>query len=209
MKQKTIFEHIKKEIVQFSYDVKTNEKLTVVVFIGDEKNHTIHLSVHLNGKLSQANILGIVYGSGNSVVKFHTLQHHGAPETTSNLLVKGVLTGSSTLHYEGGIVVDPIAQKTDAYQRNENLLMNSNTHATSKPALEILANDVRCTHGATISTINPEHLWYLGSRGIEKNLARNMISDGFLRSMFLLITDVQIRETVEKKLNTVYKEIYG
>ena len=74
-----------------------------------------------------------------------------------------------------------VHKKTDAYQRNENLLLSSLSHATSEPALEIKANDVRCTHGATISSIGTEELWYMMSRGISEDVARDLIADGFLK----------------------------
>ena len=130
----------------------------------------------------------------------HTLQHHKAPDTTSNLLVKSVLSGSSEIFYEGSILVDLCAQKTDAYQRNENLLLDEHTHATSSPALEILANDVRCTHGAVVKTLDENELWYLATRGIDRKTGRDMIASGFLASALDRIPNVDERALVEQKI---------
>lgn len=182
MKNKIIIEHIEKKNTNLTYYVKKNESVTVVVLVQGEKNYRINLTLNLEGTGSEGTIIGLVHASKNASIIFHTLQHHAAINTTSNLLVKSILTDSSFLSYEGGIVVDKIAQKTNAYQRNENLLLDESAHAKSKPALEILANDVRCTHGATIGTLDPEQLWYLATRGIGKGEGRKLISNGFLMS---------------------------
>lgn len=162
------------------YHVYQDASLTLVYVIDTSTELTT--TVHLKGDHASATIIGIVTGNARNAMSINTLQHHAAPNTTSNLLIKSVLLDASSLRYEGSIVVDKVAQKTDAYQRNENLLLGARASAVSSPALEILANDVRCTHGAVVKTVDENELWYLSSRGIDYARGRIMIADGFLKS---------------------------
>lgn len=156
--------------------------------------------VRLVGRGAEATILGVGVLVGSETSVLHTLQHHEAPETRSNLLVKAVLKDASTFAYDGAILVDKNAQKTDAYQRNENLLLSDQAHAQSKPALEILANDVRCTHGATISTVNPDQLFYLESRGIKQPAGKLLLVEGFLQAPFFKLSDTIQKNQVQEEL---------
>jgi Fe-S cluster assembly protein SufD len=205
MKSKTItgntviIETIRSRDTTLAYRIKQDAMLTIVVLVSGNTNCAIDVGVHLVGKNSRATIIGLVRGSDDAQITFHTMQHHAAIGTTSNLLVKSILSDRSVFSYDGSIFVDQIAQKTDAYQRNENLLLDKTTRARSEPALEILANDVRCTHGATIGMIDKEELWYLATRGIADARAREMIATGFLQSAFSLIPDTMTREKIERK----------
>jgi Fe-S cluster assembly protein SufD len=109
----------------------------------------------------------------------YTLQHHKATYCTSDLLYKGALLGKSRSVYEGAIKVAKGAQQTDAYQANRNLMLSKNAHADSIPQLEIEAHEVRCTHGSTTSQMDQEELFYIQSRGIDKDPATKMIVEGF------------------------------
>lgn len=178
------------------YAVAASVHLTLVYFVSGGADIDLAPSVHLVGNGSSATVLGLVRGTKTAKIQVHTLQHHQAPNTTSNLLIKSVLSDKSVCMYEGGIRVDASAQKTDAYQRNENLLLDEHTKAVSSPALEILANDVRCTHGAVVKTLDENELWYLSTRGINRQDARGMIAEGFLLSAFSLIADSDERQKV-------------
>lgn len=180
-----------------SYDVGPRAHLTLVYVVSGGTDMEIIPSVHLSGEYASATVIGLVTGTGSAAIRMHTLQHHEAPNTKSTLLVKSVLSDKSSMSYEGSIRVDPNAQKTDAYQRNENLLLDPESRAISSPALEILANDVRCTHGAIVKTLDEHELWYLATRGIDRRSARSMIATGFLESALLLIPDEDIRKNVE------------
>lgn len=197
--KQTVVTHVGSTDTHLEYRVTGAAHLTLAVVVEAKGNVSINVIVHLMGKNAIATIVGIVRSRHGADIRFHTMQHHGAVNTTSNLLVKSVLTGTSKFSYDGSIYVDPVAQKTDAYQRNENLLLDSASRASSEPALEILANDVRCTHGATIGTVNDDELWYLATRGIDPQTARSMIADGFLRSAFELIPDTIVRSDIETK----------
>ncbi|MBA3534464.1 MAG: Fe-S cluster assembly protein SufD [Ardenticatenales bacterium] len=109
----------------------------------------------------------------------YTLQHHKATHCTSDLLYKGALLGKCRSVYEGGIKVAKGAQQTDAYQANRNLMLSRSAHADSIPQLEIEAHEVRCTHGSTTSQMDQEELFYLQSRGIDKDPATKLIVEGF------------------------------
>lgn len=189
--------HIGEEDVQYSYAVEKRADLLFIALIDATTDITARVDLRLVGEHATATCIGIVRGNGEATIVMQTLQHHEAPNTTSNLLVKAVLSDSATFSYAGSILVDEGAQKTDAYQRNENLLLSAAATATSKPALEIKANDVRCTHGATISSIGTEELWYMMSKGISEDIGRIMIADGFLKSALRLIPDIKKRATIE------------
>ncbi|HLD24596.1 MAG TPA: SufD family Fe-S cluster assembly protein [Patescibacteria group bacterium] len=179
---KTIINKIIRGKTKEEYRVQKNETLTLVYLVNSNDYIEIKSSVHLVGDGAKATIIGIVTGGARSIIQINTLQHHAASNTTSNLLIKSVLSDASSLKYFGSIVVDKQAQRTDAYQRNENLLLGTRSTATSSPVLEILANDVRCTHGAVVKTVDENELWYITSRGIDSARGRAMIADGFLKS---------------------------
>ena len=121
---------------------------------------------HLRGENSLAEMLGIFFADGDQFFDHHTWQLHESPYATSDLEFKGALKDSARSVYSGLIKVSEGAQKTDAYQQNRNLVLSREARADSIPNLEIGANDVRCTHGATISQVVPEHIFYLQARGI-------------------------------------------
>lgn len=193
--------------VSESYSVGKNAQLILVYVVNGSTDTDLSPSVHLVGTGASATIIGLIEGSAHGKIRVHTLQHHKAAETTSDLLVKSVLRGNSEVLYDGSIRVDVSAQKTDAYQRNENLLLDEHTHATSSPALEILANDVRCTHGAVVKTLDENELWYLRSRGIDRNSGRDMIATGFLKSALTRITGDADRALVGKKMEDLYGKL--
>lgn len=186
--ERTYVETVRAAQKTYEYVVGRDARATIVLLVS-RTSSTVNLRVRLHKPGASAKIVGVVMGAGNDTVTLHTMQLHEAPDTTSDLLVKGVLDDEATLLYDGSIYVAPKAQKTNAYQRNENLLLSQTAHAKSKPALEILANDVRCTHGATVGTLSAEQLWYLASRGIGKSKGSALIVSGFIQSAFTGIAD--------------------
>lgn len=137
------------------------------------------LDVHLEHKGAEAFISGLFLAGKDQQFEFKTKQMHAAPHTKSDLLFVGALRDNARTNYEGIIKVEKGAQKTDAYQKNNNLLLSKTARADSEPLLEIEANDVRCTHGATVGPVDAEDLFYLMSRGIEKELAKKLLIFGF------------------------------
>lgn len=133
-------------------------------------------------------------------VDHHTTQGHLAPDGTSDLLFAGVLDGRARSVYAGTIIVEPKAQRTNAYQNNRNLLLNSGTRADSIPRLEIMADDVRCTHGATTSTLEPSHLYYLCSRGLPEAQARELIVEGYFEAVLDRVPHESVRDVLREVL---------
>jgi Fe-S cluster assembly protein SufD len=135
--------------------------------------------IDLIGEGAVGKMSGFYFTDGNQHLDHDTQQNHLAPHTTSDLLFKGALKDSSRSVWQGMIYVAPGAQKTDGYQANRNLVLSHKARADSIPGLEILADDVRCTHGATVGKIDPDLVFYLLSRGIPYSEAEHLIVAGF------------------------------
>jgi Fe-S cluster assembly protein SufD len=131
---------------------------------------------------------------------YDTTQEHAAPNTTSDLFFKGVLADSARAVWRGVIRVDRGAQRTDAYQENRNLLLSRDAHADSIPGLEIEANDVRCTHGATVGQIDKLQLFYLMSRGLSRAEAEQVVVRGFFQPILDRIESEEVREALSAAL---------
>jgi Fe-S cluster assembly protein SufD len=135
-----------------------------------------------------------------------TLQIHQAPNTKSDLLYKNALRDQAKTIFSGLIVVDPDAQKTDAYQSNRNLMLSEEAEANSLPGLEIQANDVRCTHGATSSRIDAEQEFYLQSRGIHKQMADELLTFGFFEDVLSRLADDELHNALRGLVQTQFKK---
>jgi Fe-S cluster assembly protein SufD len=133
----------------------------------------------LAGEGGSGRMSGFFFADGDQHFDHDTQQNHLAPHTTSDLLFKGALKGRSRSVWQGMIYVAKNAQKTDGYQANRNLILSPDARADSIPGLEILADDVRCTHGATVGKLEQEPLFYLKSRGIPEKEAERLIVEGF------------------------------
>jgi len=197
---KLVVQPLKEGQSDHEYSVKKDKSLTLVLTAIDTKKIDASVVVRLSGSGASATIIGFVVGSKHADIKINTLQKHEAPDTTSNLLIKSALSGEARCVIDGGIRVEKKAQKTDAYQRNENLLLSATAYAESKPSLEILANDVRCTHGATVGPISQEEVWYLATRGISEETAQGLIVEGFFRSALDLVSDERVRSGILKSV---------
>ena len=142
-------------------------------------------------------MLGIYFGDGDQFFDHHTWQLHESPYGTSDLEFKGALKGNARSVYSGLIKVEEGAQKTDAYQQNRNLVLSRTARADSIPNLEIAANDVRCTHGATVSQVEEEHFFYLQARGLPRSEAQNLIVEGFFRPVIDRVPVEEIQSFLE------------
>jgi Fe-S cluster assembly protein SufD len=138
-----------------------------------------NLHVRLQGEGAENNATGLFLIDKNQHVDNFTLIEHASPRCTSNQHYKGVLDDTSTGAFNGKILVQPDAQKTQAYQSNNNILLTDTARIHSKPQLEIYADDVKCSHGATVGELNEEALFYLQSRGIPRDESRLMLMDAF------------------------------
>jgi Fe-S cluster assembly protein SufD len=158
------------------------------------------IEASLVGPGASAELKGLFFGTGQQFFDFHTLQQHDVGRTSSDLLFKGALRDEARSVYAGLIRIEPGATRSDAYQANRNLLLSRTARAHSIPMLEILNNDVRCTHGATVAPVDPEHLFYLESRGIPPGTAEQMIVHGFFGEVLDRIPVQQARDLVEQEL---------
>ncbi|MBJ7603167.1 MAG: Fe-S cluster assembly protein SufD [Candidatus Dormibacteraeota bacterium] len=154
----------------------------------------------LNGPGARAELKALYFGTGQQFFDFHTLQQHVVGHSTSDLLFKGALREQAQSVYAGLIRIEVGASGSDAYQANRNLLLSNQAKANSIPMLEIMNNDVRCTHGATVGPVDPEHLFYLESRGIPPMVAQRMVVHGFFGQVLERIPVQQARELVEQEL---------
>jgi Fe-S cluster assembly protein SufD len=146
-------------------------------------NGKVFLETKLAGPGAHAAVTGAYATRGRQHLDFDTLQEHAAPDTTSDLAFRGILDGRSSTVWRGMIQVDEGAQRTDAFQESRNLLLTKKAHADSIPGLEILANDVRCTHAAAISQIDKDQLFYLRSHGLPEAAAHRLVVEGFLEAI--------------------------
>jgi len=128
-------------------------------------------------------ILGLFIGKKADNFELKTNQYHIAPDSTSNLLIKGVFDDRSKFIYQGLIKIEKSGQKSHAYQKNKNLILSEKVYVDSRPFLEILANDVFCTHGSTTGKINEESLFYLKSRGLNQRIAQKLYISGFIQEI--------------------------
>lgn len=156
----------------------------------------------LAGEGADAELKAIYFASGEQFFDFHTLQDHRVGNTRSDLLFKGALSGVARTVYAGLIRIEKHAARSDAYQANRNLVLSDKAKATSIPMLEIDNNDVRCTHGATVGPVDPEHLFYLRSRGISEATAKRMLIQGFFGDVLDRIPFEHARKLVEAELES-------
>ncbi len=160
-----------------------------------------NLHIVLNGKNILSNLNGLYVGAGDSLIDNHTLVDHAMPNCNSNELYKGVLDGKSKGVFNGKIFVRKDAQKTNAYQSNKNILMSDEASMNAKPQLEIFADDVKCSHGATTGQLDKEALFYLRSRGIGEELARAFLTIAFAEDVLNRITNETLREELKHRIS--------
>lgn len=155
---------------------------------------------------AHSEMLALTVAQGTQEFDQRTLQIHQAPNTGSNLLYKNALLDSAKTIFSGLIVVDPDAQKTDAYQSNRNLMLSDEAEAHSLPGLEIQANDVRCTHGATSARIDREQEFYLEARGIKPAQAQELLVFGFFEEVLGKIENEQLHDALSAIIRSKFKK---
>ncbi len=167
----------------------------------------VRMETRLGGEGADARVTGAYATHGRQHIDFDTTQEHAAPNTTSDLAFRGVLQGRSTAVWKGNIIVDPGAQKTDAFQESRNLLISKRAHADAIPGLEIQANDVRCTHAAAVAQVDPEQLFYLRSHGLDEADAKQLVIEGFLAALVERFEEGPVRDVLgaalEQRLGVV------
>lgn len=166
----------------------------------------VNQHVALVGPGSNAQVNGVMFTEGKQHLSYHTLQHHQSERATSDLLYKGALQDHSRVVWRGMIKVDPSAQKTNGYQRNDNLMLSEDARADSIPGLEIEADDVVCTHGATAGRVDDEQVFYARSRGLTRNEAIRTIVAGFFQQVFDRIPIESVRNALGEAIGRRIRE---
>jgi len=156
------------------------------------------IGVVLDGERAEASLDGLYLGDGNQQANTHLTVRHASPNCNSHQLYKGILAGRAKAVFNGRIIVDQDAQKTDARQSNRNLLLSDDAVVNSNPQLEIFADDVRCTHGSTVGQLDEEAVFYLRSRGIGREEAIQLLTLAFAGEILERIPVVELRERLEK-----------
>jgi Fe-S cluster assembly protein SufD len=167
----------------------------------------VRMETLLAGEGAEGTVTGAYAPHARQHLDFDTTQEHGAPNTRSDLAFRGILSDRSTAVWRGMIKVDKGAQQTDAFQECRNLLLSKRAHADAIPGLEILANDVRCTHAAAIAQIDPEQLFYLRSRGLEEAVGKRLVIEGFMAELVQRFEEGPIRDAlggaIERRMTAI------
>ena len=160
----------------------------------------VRIQNDLAGPGATSRVTGAYFVDGKQHLDYDTFQEHIAPSTTSDFAFKGALRDEARAVWRGMIRVEQDAQKTNAYQENRNLLLSKTAHADSIPGLEILANDVRCTHGATLGQVDRDQLFYLMTRGLNRSEAERLIVRGFFQDALDRVKLEPVREALAAAL---------
>ena len=177
--------------------IQAGQKTDLVLLVYPGVSCDIKLDVILAGEGAEANIYGAYICAGQEKVKIAVDMHHKVPHCNSRQLFKGIAGGTSKVDFYGKIIVAQDAQRTEAYQENHNILLSDGAKVDTKPQLEIYADDVKCSHGATIGRLNEEEQFYMRSRGISLEDAKVLQMISFIAPVLDNIEDPQEREEVK------------
>lgn len=183
---------------QFSLERKVRLKAVAALLGGAYGRRDLKL--YLNGEEGEGNLSGLLIAGGSEELDFHTRVEHRAPSCKSDQYFKSVLSARAHGIFDGSIYVHPGAQKTDALQTNKNILLSDQAYMTTNPHLEIYADDVRCTHGATVGQVSEEEEFYLRTRGIPEKEARELLTYAFVSDILEGIPLDPLRNFLEKTL---------
>ena len=188
-------------------EVAAGETKDMVLLVYPGVSCDINLDVRLVGEGAEANIYGTYVCGSDEKVKIAVDMHHEVPHCSSRQLFKGIAGGKSRVDFYGKIIVAQDAQQTQAYQENHNILLSDEAKINTKPQLEIYADDVKCSHGATIGRLNEEEQFYMRSRGITLEDAKVLQMISFLAPVLEAITDEATREEIAVQLETAIRNL--
>lgn len=195
------------ELYQFTTFKAIQEKDSVlnhISFYLDGKFVRNNTNVSIQGQNAENHLFGYYYASGNNFIDNHTFVDHAVANSNSNEVYKGIITDNATAVFNGKILVRRDAQKTNAYQSNKNILMTDNATINTKPELEIYADDVKCSHGATSGSIDEDALFYLRARGISEDTAKSLLILAFGED---ITNKVSIPEVQEYLLTAIHNRL--
>ena len=187
--------------------VEKDAEVNIVVVVFPQTDCDVKLDIHLVGEGAEANIYGAYVCGADEKVKIAVDMHHEVPHCSSRQLFKGIAGGKSRVDFYGKIIVAQDAQQTQAYQENHNILLSDDAKVDTKPQLEIYADDVKCSHGATIGRLDEEEQFYMRSRGITLEDAKVLQMISFLAPVLDAITDEAEREGIAAQLETAIRNL--
>ncbi|MBQ8048441.1 MAG: SufD family Fe-S cluster assembly protein [Bacteroidales bacterium] len=190
-----------------SMDVQAGQRADMVLLVMPGVSCDVKLDVHLVGEGAEANIYGAYVCGGDEKVKIAVDMHHDVPHCNSRQLFKGIAGGVSKVDFYGKIIVAQDAQRTEAYQENHNILLTDGAKVDTKPQLEIYADDVKCSHGATIGRLNEEEQFYMRSRGISLEDAKVLQMISFIAPVLEHVEDEARREHASSELETAIRNV--
>lgn len=190
-----------------SVDVQAGQRTDMVLLVRPGISCDIKIDVNLMGEGAEANLYGAYVCGADERVKIAVDMHHKVSHCNSRQLFKGIAGGGSRVDFYGKIIVAQDAQKTEAYQENHNILLSDEAKVDTKPQLEIYADDVKCTHGATIGRLNEEEQFYMRSRGISLEDAKVLQMISFIAPVLENIPDEVQREELAKELESDIRQI--
>jgi len=164
----------------------------------------LHLTIDLEGTGSNGRVDGLYFGDGNQVLDYRAFMNHSAPNTTSDMFLKGAVEDEADSVFTGLIRIEKEAQKTNAFQTNRNLVLSEGAEAQSVPNLEILANDVRCGHGSTVGPLDLDQRYYLMSRGLDQERADRLQVRGFFEEAIRRLPEPALAGPVRERVNAKY-----
>ena len=188
-------------------EVQSCQRKDMVLLVYPGVSCDIRLDVTLAGEGAEANIYGAYVCGGDEKVNIAVDMHHDLPHCNSRQLFKGIAGGKSRVDFYGKIIVAKDAQRTEAYQENHNILLSDDAKVDTKPQLEIYADDVKCSHGATIGRLNEEEQFYMRSRGITLEDAKVLQMISFIAPVLENIDDESQRETIAAELESNIRNI--
>ena len=162
------------------YVVRAGEKLELTFLVLPGESRDIDVAIDLTGEGAEVSLKGLYLCGGDERVNFRILMHHRAGGCVSRQLFNGIAGGTARVTFDGRIIVAPDSQQTEAYQENHNIVLSEEAHAQTTPQLEIYADDVKCSHGATVGRLDEDALFYMRTRGIPEKDARVLQMLSFL-----------------------------
>ena len=187
-------------------EVQSGQKTDMVLLVMPGVSCDVKLDVKLAGEGAEANIYGAYVCGGDERVKISVDMHHDLPHCNSRQLFKGIAGGTSRVDFYGKIIVAQDAQRTEAYQENHNILLTDGAKVDTKPQLEIYADDVKCSHGATIGRLNEEEQFYMRSRGISLEDAKVLQMISFIAPVLENVPEAD-REAVAAQFEDAIRNI--
>lgn len=194
-------------LLERKIDVQAGQRTDLVLLVYPGVSCDVKMDVSLLGEGAEANLYGAYVCGGSEKVKISVDMHHDFPHCNSRQLFKGIAGGTSKVDFYGKIIVAQDAQRTEAYQENHNILLSDGAKVDTKPQLEIYADDVKCSHGATIGRLNEEEQFYMRSRGITLEDAKVLQMISFIAPVLENIQDETQREHLAAALEDAIRNI--